>query len=341
MTYHNDGTNHKLIIGTKPGLLINDPTIRIFNVSYPEGIPDRNNPDRSIELTLESSLQCMQYKTVNYVDVTSSGMVVASTNQGIGLFHISWIPILNNMSISDAWNTIKIPIESFSPFWNGSWSMTMKDASFVDDNTLYCVKNPEGKNPGGIWRLTIDLNEEQMFHTSTAVGYYPGAQCGMDYSQFLQGWGNPDIETIHHPYALAVDTKGAYVTGWSGKVQEIMYTSTNMPPSVPVVTGSVSGKVGEEYTYSASSIDPEGSQLEYLFDWDDGTNSGWQTSAAISHIWNVQGDFNIKVKARDSDHLESGWGSLDVSMPKSKQFMTMFEECFPLLFKYFSSFNLR
>ena len=266
MQYYTDGLEHKLIIGTIPGLLVNAPTLHVFNINYPEGVPDRTHPDRAIELSLDTSLQCTQFKTVNYLDVTTSGLVAIATNQGLGLFHLSWISALNNMSVSDAWNAIKIPTDSYEPFWDDSWSAAMKDVAFVNDNTIYCVKNPEGKKPGGIWRLNIELNKDSLSHTSSANGFYPGVQCGMDYTQLLQGWENPDIVTIHHPYALAADENGVYITGWSGKVQEISYTSDNEPPTTPRITGPSSGKPGEEYTYTASSTDPEGSKLEYLFD---------------------------------------------------------------------------
>lgn len=341
MQYYNDGGVHKLVIGTIPGLLVSAPTLHVFTINYPEGVPDRNNPDRAIELILESSLQCAQYKTLNFLDITSSGNIAIATNQGIGLFHLSWIPELNNMSVNEAWNTIKIPIESYEPFWTNTWSATMKDVGFADENTIYCVKNPEGKNPGGIWRLTIDISEESMSHTSLANGYYPGVQCGMDYTQFLQGWANPDIVTIHHPYALAVDENGVYVTGWSGKVQKIVYTSDNEPPSTPKISGPQSGQVGKEYTYTASSTDPEGSDLEFIFDWGDGTDSGWQSSNSDSHIWNRQGNFNIRVKARDTEGAESGWGSLSVNMPKSRiNNFQFFQYIFDILFNRFSLLKL-
>jgi len=336
MQYYTDGLEHKLIIGTIPGLLVNAPTLHVFNINYPEGVPDRTHPDRAIELSLDTSLQCTQFKTVNYLDVTTSGLVAIATNQGLGLFHLSWISALNNMSVSDAWNAIKIPTDSYEPFWDDSWSAAMKDVAFVNDNTIYCVKNPEGEKPGGIWRLNIELNKDSLSHTSSANGFYPGVQCGMDYTQLLQGWENPDIVTIHHPYALAADENGVYITGWSGKVQEISYTSDNEPPTTPRITGPSSGKPGEEYTYTASSTDPEGSKLEYLFDWDDGTSSGWQTSASASHTWNAQGKYNIRVKARDAEGADSGWGTLKVNIPRNRNIQyPLLEKILEIIFDVF------
>ena len=62
-----------------------------------------------------------------------------------------------------------------------------------------------------------------------------------------------------------------------------------------------------------------------MFDWDDGTNSGWigpyesgQTATA-SHIWTSIGSYSVKVKAKDSNDYESSWSEpLPISMPKIK-----------------------
>jgi len=53
--------------------------------------------------------------------------------------------------------------------------------------------------------------------------------------------------------------------------------------------------------------------LFYLFDWGDGTNSGWvgpfgyDLDGSASHIWQNHGTFNVKAKAKDITGLESPW----------------------------------
>lgn len=91
----------------------------------------------------------------------------------------------------------------------------------------------------------------------------------------------------------------------------------NLPPETPSVTGTQSGKTGNEYTYTASTTDPDGDTIEYYFDWDDGTNSGWQSSNKAKHTWNSDDTYTVKVKAKDSHGLESDWGTLEVTMPKT------------------------
>ena len=94
-------------------------------------------------------------------------------------------------------------------------------------------------------------------------------------------------------------------------------------PSKP--SGSTSGKAGTEYTYTSSTTDPDGDQIYYWFDWGDGTNSGWigplasGATGSAKHKWTSQGNYQIKVKAKDTADLESEWSDLlPVSMPKNK-----------------------
>ena len=89
-------------------------------------------------------------------------------------------------------------------------------------------------------------------------------------------------------------------------------------PSNP--NGPVNGNVGTSYTYSTGGAESNHAHsLEYLFDWGDGTDSGWlpvgQTSA--SHSWSLQGNYLIKAQARCSIHpsVVSNWsGTTSVSI---------------------------
>jgi len=91
--------------------------------------------------------------------------------------------------------------------------------------------------------------------------------------------------------------------------------------------GPTSGRIDIEYTYTTSSTDPDGDNIYYLFDWDDGKYSGWigpytsGETAETSHIWTEKRDYNIKVKAKDVYGLESEWSDpLAISMPKNKPY---------------------
>ena len=120
---------------------------------------------------------------------------------------------------------------------------------------------------------------------------------------------------------------------------DIFFDNAGTPPEKPAKPdGPISGATNTEHTYSTSATDPGGDQIYYVFDWDDGTeseagpyNSGETGSA--SHTWTEKGNYNIKVKARNTIGLESDWSDpLAVSMPKTKQVT------YPLLQKFLEIF---
>jgi len=121
----------------------------------------------------------------------------------------------------------------------------------------------------------------------------------------------------------------------------------NIPPNKPIINGSESGKAGNQYNYTIVTIDSEGDYVSYYVDWDDDNNSGWTKWLSsgqeynISHIWNEQGTYKLRVKAKDEYNAESDWTTLEISMPISKSFYQiprilfwLFER-FPFLQPYF------
>lgn len=95
----------------------------------------------------------------------------------------------------------------------------------------------------------------------------------------------------------------------------------NLPPNKPTIDGSSSGNVGDILNYTAVTTDPEGDNIQYFFDWGDGTNTGWTPSVPSgtishqSHTWSTKGTYTISVKARDTSLAESPIATLSVNMP--------------------------
>ncbi|MFE3846038.1 SBBP repeat-containing protein [Thermoplasmatota archaeon] len=101
--------------------------------------------------------------------------------------------------------------------------------------------------------------------------------------------------------------------------------SDNNPPDKPILSGPESGKSEELYGYSAITNDFENDEIHYIFDWGDGTDSGWigpissGEECLANYSWNENGDYSIKVKAKDDKGMESEWSDpLIISVPKSK-----------------------
>lgn len=118
------------------------------------------------------------------------------------------------------------------------------------------------------------------------------------------------------------------------------YENPNNPPQQPNITGTTNGNVGVEYDYNFVATDPDGDNIYYYIQWGDGTNTGWlgpyMTGENIiqSHTWSKKGTYNIRCKAKDIYDDESSWGSLQVTMPRSKTNINS------LLFKLIKQFPL-
>jgi len=104
----------------------------------------------------------------------------------------------------------------------------------------------------------------------------------------------------------------------------------NESPIAPIIDGPANGKVGTKYDYTINTTDPDGDDLSYFVDWDDGTNSGWigpyhsGEEITQSHTWSKKGTYIIRCMAKDVNGAESDWGTLEVTMPKNKPFIFNF-----------------
>jgi len=121
----------------------------------------------------------------------------------------------------------------------------------------------------------------------------------------------------------------------------------NQAPNKPnKPSGPTSGNTGDEYTYTSSTNDPDGDQVWYMWDWGDGTNSGWlgpYNSGEIceaKHIWEEQDTYSIRVKVKDEHGKESAWSDpLGVSMPRNRQMSNpIFQQILKLLIERFPVF---
>lgn len=98
--------------------------------------------------------------------------------------------------------------------------------------------------------------------------------------------------------------------------------STNNPPGTPEISGPTNGEIGTCYNYTFVSIDNDNDDLTYEINWGDGNiditdvfPSGMEVNA--SHTWSKKDTYTIEVRAKDN-YTYSGWGTLKISMPKTK-----------------------
>ena len=117
-----------------------------------------------------------------------------------------------------------------------------------------------------------------------------------------------------------------YQTNLFGDPELSIKDPAKIPPNKPDrPSGPTTGKPDIEYTYTARTIDPTGSQVYYWFDWGDNTNSEWVgpyesgEESSAKHIWAEEGSYQIKVKAKNTAEIQSEWSEpLPISMPKNR-----------------------
>ena len=219
------------------------------------------------------------------------------------------------------------PCHTYTSTGQYTATITVTDINMISDSdtTTIRIYAQLQAEIGGPYRGIID--EVVTFHGSATNGKTP-----YTYTWDLDNDGNYDDYTGENP-SKSWDTPGMYTI--SLKVTDDMSNSdtdettvtitTPNPPNKPnTPQGKTSGKTGEEYNYQTSTTDPNGNQIFYKWDWGDeitewdGPYDSGETITA-SHIWNEQGDYQIKVKAKNTYDKESEWSDpLSISMPKNK-----------------------
>jgi hypothetical protein len=205
--------------------------------------------------------------------------------------------------------------------WDGSEFASGFRMSFRDvdsDNLLEADDNPYMKKPGYNPDITAPFgNKNGKVSVREAFNFSKYAEC---YSVYWQSYCQVHSFLLEYPKLWDPITAGD-PQGINPSATYI-YTRAPAKPGTPV--GQTKGKPGESYTYTSNTTDPDGDQVSYWFDWGDGTNSGWTgpyasgVTASASHTWNVKGQYQIKVKAKDVHGVESVWSDLlPVQMPIS------------------------
>jgi len=127
------------------------------------------------------------------------------------------------------------------------------------------------------------------------------------------------IDTINLSLGKYVEIINIYSDG-GNDILRLNFTINN-PPSTPLINGKTKIRCGEESTYEIISYDPDEDKISYYIDWGDGLNDSWSSFIPsgvkynISKIWNEDGIYSIKVKAKDLNNFESEWSIIEVEIP--------------------------
>lgn len=176
---------------------------------------------------------------------------------------------------------------------------------------------------------------------------FAGALCAISKEFVLLGSGYAD-ETGHaviefsEPFT-AEGSVDLVVTGYNAipYITNLSVGEPNIPPLIPEKPqGPSSGKPGVSYMYRTSTTDADGDSLFYMWDWGDGSFSGWEGPfnsgevATVLHAWPEKGSYPVRVKAKDTYGAQTEWSEpLDIAMPIPSPFLRFLQQHFPHLYQ--------
>ena len=213
---------------------------------------------------------------------------------------------------------------------SGSWSFTTMSAPNDPPNTPDTPMGPTTREVGqlGIYytsatdpngdRVQYRFNWDDGSISDWTNLVYSGQAASKSHS-----WSSPGTYVVK---AQAKDEHGAE-SSWSSGLTVTVTSPTNDPPDTPSKpSGPTTGKINTLYTYSTSSTDPNEDMVRYGWDWDgDDIVDEWTslyTSGAvvgISHTWDTEGTYYVKVRAKDEHNAMSSWSEpLSVTIEKEE-----------------------
>jgi len=195
------------------------------------------------------------------------------------------------------------------------------------------VDHWEFMQPGEIYEVEVDIwSTSYIWNTGHRIRVVVSSS---NYPRFLANPNTRDSINKNSTYNIANNT--LYLDSGHPSciiLPEIEQGPFSNPPAKPSrPSGLKRIKVDKLYKYTSSATDPDDDQIYILFDWDDGTSSGWlgpyNSGQKVSayHKWNEPGSFEIRVKAKDINGSQSEWSDpLSVTMSRNRAITTPFQK---------------
>jgi hypothetical protein len=98
-------------------------------------------------------------------------------------------------------------------------------------------------------------------------------------------------------------------------------------PGAPTIDGPTNGNAGQTLTYTFNAVDPDGDDVRFIVDWDDGNSETTDfvasgTDKTASHAWDSEATYTITVKAEDIYGEIGPEATFTVTIPRDKTTFT-------------------
>lgn len=169
------------------------------------------------------------------------------------------------------------------------------------DNYTFIIKG----SANGIFNFTNDVNTKDGAHTLANYNNVTITE---------NSFGTLFLKKDSMINTIFIDDNGDGITDREILPDEVICDEVPYFPFKPF--GPTMGFPNTLYSYSTNTTDPEGDQIYYLFDWDDGTDSGWlgpfdsEEICSTSHSWINNGIYDVKVRAKDIEGHISDWSNI-------------------------------
>ena len=169
----------------------------------------------------------------------------------------------------------------------------------------------EFMQPGEIYEVEVDVwSTSYIWNTGHRVRV---AISSSNYPRFLNNPNTADPIYGNTTYNVAENV--LYMDGEHPSCIILPVPNQVLKNDPPVTPSIPQGKnlclKQETYSYTTFINDPEGDPVYLLFDWDDGTSSGWMgpfesgENVSLEHTWAKEGEYRVRVKAKDSTGSQS------------------------------------
>lgn len=261
---------------------------------------------------------------------------IIDTNDQFILFvtdHGDLDPVMHPETIEDTWENVLFIEPSLLALIEEDLEyipyLQIYTTSQYAENYLEWGANINGETLGGYERYECDYNGNQIIDENERIEYI--FEINIEYLEE----GNNNVKIFSYNGFPIYNVSIGIGTGLIRKRQS---------PDSPTIDGPNSGKPGINYEYTFVSTSPDKYDLSYYIEWGDGTITNWTEfqssgeSYTESHAWVSKGDYIVKTKVKDIYGIESDWGYLEVSIPRTISFNSLlmkilerFPNTFPIL----------